>query len=124
MEELTSEVAEPKYSVIKTVSLQGKVVGGKLRNTRTFKHSDGSIGSVANWKLKLEDGTTHDYVAVFDTEADVFKAQILAGEEVAITQKFKQRTTVGADGIETTERMAQPEHSYDAPMGDVASMFS
>lgn len=116
--------AKPVYKTDSQTTIVGVVTGGKLRNTRTFTKSDESEGTVANWKVKFADNQVHDYVAVFDADADAFEAQIKAKEEITIISKRKSRVTVNEQGHELREPLATPELSYDAPMGDVEEMFS
>ena len=122
-EELTVEEVAPKFRVVQTTNLEAKVVGGKARNTRSFDKADGTKGSVTNWKVKTADGQILDYLAVFDTDADAFEAQIKAGEDINVTRRIKERVTTDDHGNEIAERMATPELSYDSPLGDVDSMF-
>jgi hypothetical protein len=120
---LGTAAAEPTYKVLRTANITGVVTGGKLRNTRSYTKND-EDHTVANWKVKLDNGQTHDYVAVFDTDADAFEAQVKAGEAINISQKYKERITIDANGHEVREPLAMPELGYDAPMGDVDAMFS
>lgn len=116
------EASKPKYRVIRTNNITGKVVGGKRRNTRPFE-VDGVAKSVTNWKLKLEGGAVHDYVSVFSDDAPAFEAQVKAGEDISLTEQFKDKIVTDDQGVERSTPLSNAELSYDAPMGDAAQMF-
>ena len=111
-----------KYRVTRVGNITGKIVGGKRRNTRPF-NVDGVDKSVTNWKLKLEGGAVHDYVSVFSDDAAAFEAQVKAGEDVSITERYKDKVTIDDQGHERRDPLPNAELSYDAPMGDAAQMF-